>query len=51
MPLVKQFEKGNYSGIYELSSEKEIKGDFSKDNLEYYFSINLNGKELRYPKK
>ncbi len=51
MSLVKQFENGNYSGIYELSSEKEIKGDFNKDNLEYYFSINLNGKELRYPKK
>lgn len=51
MKLVKQFENGNYSGVYELSSEKELKGDFNKNELEYYFSVKINGKEFKTPIK
>ena len=50
MTLVYQVEKGNYSGVYEFVSN-EYKGTANKDDIEYYFSVNVNGTELRYPKK
>lgn len=50
MTLVHQIEKGNYSGVYEFVSY-EYKGTAEKDEIEYYFTVNINGKELRYPKK
>lgn len=50
MTLVHQIENGNYSGVYEYSSD-EYKGTVAKEDIEYYFSVNINGKELRYPKK
>ena len=50
MTLVYQVEKGNYSGVYEFVSN-EYKGTANKDDIEYYFTVNVNGTELRYPKK
>lgn len=50
MTLVHQFENGNYSGVYEFVSN-EYKGTADKDDIEYYFTVNVNGTELRYPKK
>ncbi len=50
MTLVHQVEKGNYSGVYEFTSN-EYKGTADKEEIEYYFTVSINGKELRYPKK
>lgn len=47
MNLVKQFENGNYSGIYELVFDKATKNDFTADKIEYYFSVNVKGKEYK----
>jgi len=51
MKLVKQFENGNYSGIYEYSADNKGNGKFNKDEFEYYFSVVINGKELKSTKK
>lgn len=50
MTLVHQIENDNYSGVYEFVSN-EYKGTAEKDEIEYYFTVNINGKELTYPKK
>jgi len=47
MNLVKQFENGNYSGIYELVFDKASKDDFTEDKIEYYFSVNIKGKDFK----
>lgn len=51
MKLVKQFENGNYSGIYEYSKDNTGNAKFNKDEFEYYFSVVINGKELKSTKK
>lgn len=46
MNLTKQIEKGNYSGIYEA----EVNDISNTKSLDYYFSIILNGKEVKSTK-
>jgi hypothetical protein len=51
MKLVKQFENGNYSGVYEYSKDNTSNSKFNKDEFEYYFSVVINGKELKSTQK
>jgi hypothetical protein len=51
MKLVKQFENGNYSGVYEYSKDNTGNAKFNKDEFEYYFSVVINGKELKSTQK
>ena len=46
LKLSKQLEKGNFSGIYEA----ETSGITNLKSLDYYFSVNLNGKEIKKQK-
>ncbi len=47
MTFVKQLEKGNYSGIYECIMDNKGNTNINLNDVEYYFSVNINGKELK----
>jgi hypothetical protein len=48
MVMVKPFENGNYSGVYECELPNPNNTNISFSDVEYNFSVTINGKEIKY---
>ncbi|MCX6157343.1 MAG: S8 family serine peptidase [Ignavibacteriae bacterium] len=47
MTFTKQLENGNFSGIYECVMNNKGGSNINLEEVEYYFSVNINGKEIK----
>jgi hypothetical protein len=48
MVMVKPFENGNYSGVYECELPNPNNTNITFSDVEYNFSVTINGKEIKY---